>query len=576
MSPTTQPTSAESDRSTPVRIGRLLGLLGAQRWWVVATALLAFATLGSGVGLIAMAAYLISRSAFIDSTATIALAITGVRFFAVSRATFRYLERYVGHLGTFRVLTRLRVWFFRGMEPLAPAGLRSERQGDLLARILGDIDSVQDFSLRVFVPAVAAVLTTALVAVLLGSFSPVLGIAAVLFLALVGFVLPWVSRKVGEAASHEAAATSALLDAEAVESIGGLAELVAWGREERFTDAMRDLSERRCRADTRLATISGVATGLGALLMGLAAMTLLGLVVPILDGGGIEPEYIAVMPLVMIAAFEAVQPLSAAMEHLDRARRAAGRLDALVGAEPAVGVPDPPVEPPAVAPGAGLDLEISDLWFSYASGDGLDPPVLSGASLQVPAGAFVALLGPSGAGKSTLVEILQRFLDYRQGSIRLGGVELSELAHPTARSLVATVAQHDHLFDTSVRDNLLLADPEADDARIQLALDAAACDFVGRIPGGLDARIGEDGSRLSGGERQRLMVARALLAEAPILVLDEATAHLDPDTEAKVLRGVRSWHGARTLIVISHRTTVASEADLVASIDAGRIETIEH
>ena len=202
--------------------------------------------------------------------------------------------------------------------------------------------------------------------------------------------------------------------------------------------------------------------------------------------------------------------------------------------------------------------------------------MLSGASLQVPAGAFVALLGPSGAGKSTLVEILQRFLDYRQGSIRLGGVELSELAHPTARSLVATVAQHDHLFDTSVRDNLLLADPEADDARIQLALDAAACDFVGRIPGGLDARIGEDGSRLSGGERQRLMVARALLAEAPILVLDEATAHLDPDTEAKVLSGVRSWHGARTLIVISHRTTVASEADLVASIDAGRIETIEH
>ena len=213
----------------PARLRRLGALLAPARWGVALTTLLAFATLASGVGLIAMAAFLLSRAAELGSTATLALTITGVRFFAVCRAVSRYLERFTGHRVTFRLLTGLRVWFFRGIEPLAPARLHQRRAGDLLARILGDIDALQDVALRVAVPAAAAGFTAALTAVVLGSFSVSIGVIAFAYLAVVGLVLPAAARRVGRNAAGAVAAARGALEAETVESVTGLAELVAWG-----------------------------------------------------------------------------------------------------------------------------------------------------------------------------------------------------------------------------------------------------------------------------------------------------------------------------------------------------------
>ncbi|MFV0316067.1 MAG: thiol reductant ABC exporter subunit CydC [Microthrixaceae bacterium] len=577
------------DGAAPAPTGpwRPFQLLGSGRWWVAATAALAFATLGFGIGLVAMAAYLISRAATIERTATLALAITGVRFFAIGRAALRYAERYVGHLGTFRVLTRLRVWFFRGIEPLAPGGLHDTRRGETLAGITGDIDTVQDYSLRVFVPMVAAVLTTGLVAVLYGSFSPVLAVVAVAYMALVGFVLPWVTRRVASPAAARSASAAVGIEADVVEAIGGLDELVAWGREDRLTVDLGHLSARRIEADATLAVLRATATGLGALLVGLCAMSLLALVIPLVGRGEVDPVFIAVMPLVALAAFEAVQPLAGAMEHLERARAGAGRLDALVHADPLVREPEHPVPPPTATSTTGIGLSVGDLWFGYPGDptdalrgssmpDAASAPgatgVFRGANLDIAAGSVTCILGPSGAGKSTLVSLLLRFVEYDQGSIRLGGTEIRDMAGSDVRSLLATVTQHDRLFDTSVRDNLLLADSEADDHRIRSALDAVGADFVWDLEGGLDGRIGENGSRLSGGQRQRLMIARALLADAPLLVLDEATAHLDPDSEARVLRGVREWTVGHTVMLISHRSAVASVADSVLELRGGHFD----
>lgn len=564
----------ELDAAPPASSGRLFGLLGSQRWWVGATAALAFGTLGSGVGLVAMAAYLISRAETIDSTATLALAITGVRFFAVSRAALRYLERYVGHLATFRVLTGLRVWFFRGVEPLAPVGLQDIRRGDLLSRLLGDIDTLQDYALRVFVPIVAAVATTALVAILLGAFSPVLGVVALAYMVLVGFVLPWASRAVGSAASRSTSEASERLESDVVESVGGLAELVAWGREDRFTDSVSRWTAQQAVADRRLASVSGVAAGLGAAVVGLAAMALTGLVVPLARDGTVRPEYIAVMPLVALAALEAVQPLSAAMDHLARARRAGGRLDSLVASEPLVHEPEDPSPPPNVAPGAGIDLDLDDLRFSWPTPSGGQHQVFAGASLHLAAGSHTVLVGASGSGKSTLLSLLMRFVEPDGGSISLGGTDISTMAGHDVRRLVATVAQHDRLFDTTLRDNLLLADSDATDEEIEEALDAADAGFAVDLPDGLDFRVGEDGGRLSGGQRQRVMIARALLARAPVLVLDEATAHLDADSEERVVRGVRQWQGDRTLLTISHRPAATGPADRVLRLRDGRFSEV--
>jgi len=561
---------ADGPRHVPrATLGRLVSLVASEWVRVLGTALLALATVGSGIGLIAMAAYLISRSAEVDSTATLTLTIVGVRFFAVTRAVSRYLERYVGHLATFRVLTRVRSWFFRGIAPLAPAGLQNRRRGDLLARILGDIDTLQDVTLRVAVPALAAVFAVALTAGLLGSFAVVLGIAVAGYLIVVGVVLPALVRRVGRDASEAVAAARADLEGDVAESLAGLSELVGWGRTDRLVGEVDRRTEVLCGIDRRLARLRGVASGLGALLVGLAATTVLALAVPMVTTGELQPVYLALMPLVTLAAFEAVLPLAASMEHLGRARSAAARLDELVDADPELRDPVAPAPAPRpVRPGSGIDLDVEHLSFSYDQGV---PPVLQDVSFRVPSGACAAVIGPSGCGKSTLVALLLRFWDYQTGSLRLGGTELSDLRADDARRLVATVQQHDHLFDTTVRDNLLLADPDADDVHLLAALDAAdARGFIAALDGGLSdglgSRIGENGTRLSGGERQRLMIARALLAEAPVLVLDEATAHLDAPTEERVLAGVRRWHGDRTLILISHRAAVAAGADMVIDL----------
>ena len=213
-------------------LGRVVRAVGGYRWWILAAALLSFVTLGSGIGLIALSAYLISRSALVDTTTTLALTIVGVRFFAVTRAVARYAERYVGHLGTFRILTRIRVWLFRGLEPVAPAGLMDRRGGDVLSGIVDDVDTMQDLYLRVLVPPLAAALAVALGCAVLGSFSPLLGATLAGFLVLCGVVLPLATRHVGRAPAGDLVRSQAEVGATTVEGLTGLADLVAAGRQD--------------------------------------------------------------------------------------------------------------------------------------------------------------------------------------------------------------------------------------------------------------------------------------------------------------------------------------------------------
>ncbi len=542
---------------------RVLRAVPGHRPLVLVAAVLSFVSLGSGIGLIATSAYLISRSALVDSTETLALTILAVRVLALTRVVSRYIERYVGHLGTFRILTRIRVWLFRGIEPGAPRSLVASRRGDVMGRIVADVETLQDLYLRVLVPPIAAALAVALGTAILADFDPRLGLVLLAYVLLAGVALPLATRRISRRPADELVGTRAEVDATVVGAVTGLADLVAFGREDRLTGHLDALSARQREHRRALGRARAIAASLTALLVGLSATSVLAMGAAMVADGTLDGVVLAVLPLVAVATFEAIGPLAAAYEHLDRCRAAGRRLTELVDAPSAV--TDPVV--PAELPSGPVELELRGVSFAYD-----DTPVLRDVDALVPAGSVAAIVGPSGAGKSTVANLLLRFWDYPTGSIRLGGIELADLAATDARRAVAVVAQHDHLFDTTLRDNLALGDDDADDERLWAACAAARIDTVIRaMPDGLDSRAGEDGNRLSGGERQRVMIARALLTDAPILILDEATAHLDDATRHEVLDGVTAWRRGLTTIIVTHDADALAVVDLVFEMRDGRL-----
>ncbi|MFN8380188.1 MAG: thiol reductant ABC exporter subunit CydC [Anaerolineae bacterium] len=543
---------------------RLLRLIAPYKGWVALAVLLSFLTVGSSVGLMAMSAYLISKSAVVTDVADIALIVTLVRVFAIARAVFRYLERYLTHTATFRILTHLRVWFFASIEPLAPARLMQYRSGDLLARIVGDIGTLENFYVRVVVPPIAAAMVTLVACAVLGQFSPALGVALFVFLALTGIVLPLFTRWVSLKPAGAVVALRSELNAALVDQIQGLSDLLAFDQAEQHQDRTQALSRDLIRAQQRLALFRGTSQGIAALLTSLAGVTMLLVGIPLVTSGQMDGVFLALLPLTAIAAFEAVQPLSMALQQLEANQAAGKRLFELIDAEPEIREPATPSPRPA-----DYSLTISGLSFRYTAGE---PLALDRVSLTIPAGGRLVMMGPSGSGKSTLVNLLVRFREYETGEICIGGHDLHEWHSDDARSLMGVVSQQVHLFNTSVRDNLLVANPDATDEQIENACRIAQLhDFIESLPMGYDTRIGENGVLLSGGERQRLAIARVVLKSAPILVLDEATANLDALTEQRLMASLEPFMASRTVLMIAHRMPAMSPAPPVVQLVDGRI-----
>ncbi len=549
--------------SAPV-LRRLLRLAWPYRRWMVFSALLGFATVGSGIGLMATAAWIIARAALHPSIAVLQVAIVGVRFFGIARGVFRYLERLVSHQTTFRLLARLRVWFYERIEPLAPARLGGYHSGDLLSRIGADIDTLENFFLRVLAPPAIALLVTLAMALFFAALDLRLALALVAYLALAGIGVPLLTRRLGQQSGQGTVAARADLSAALVDGVQGLPDLVTYGHAARQLDTIRALSARIRREQAHMARVGGLDAALGALLSGLAVVTVLALAIPLVEAGKLDGVLLAVLALATISSFEAVLPLPQAFQHLESNLEAARRLFDLVDAAPAVIDPPNPLPPPGRS-----DLVVRDLRFRYAPGD---PPALDGISFTLPQGGTLAIVGASGAGKSTLVSLLARFWDYGEGAILLGGHDLRCYRQDDVRAQLAIVRQDTHLFSGTIRDNLRLARPEATGAELVAAAELAQLDtFVAALPQGYDTWIGEQGLALSGGERQRLAIARAALKDAPILVLDEATANLDAVTEQAVMEAVGRAIRGRTTLVITHRLVGLEEVDEILVLDAGRV-----
>ena len=540
------------------------------RWWILAGVLLSFAVTGASVGLMAVSAYLISKAALARDMTDLAVWITGVRFFAVSRAALRYAERYVTHRATFRILTRLRVWFYRAIEPLAPARLLQYRSGDLLTRTVADIETLENFYLRVVIPPLAAALVTLLACLLLGSFDGRLGVALLLFILLTGVALPWLSRRLSRQPAVAAIGLRAELNAALVDDIQGIADLLAYGQEDAYQARALRLGAELNRVQERLATVRGLGNGLAALFTSLAALTVLLIAIPLVTAGQIDGVFLALLPLAAIAAFEAVQPLAQAWQALESSEAAARRIFELVNAEPAVldapTATNLPIHQSTNLPQPSLAIDVRDLRFRYAPDE---PWVFDGLSFSVPAGGRAAITGPNGSGKSSLVNLLLRFWDYEGGTIRIGGQDLRALPADDARRLLAVVPQHTHLFNTTIGDNLRLANPDAGDGDLIVACQQAQLhDFIQSLPQGYDTLVGENGLLLSGGERQRLAIARAILKDAPILILDEATSQLDAVTEQRLMQSLAPFMAGRTTLIITHRPAGLAGAEQVITLDA--------
>ncbi len=541
-------------------IRRLLALTAADRGWIAVGALLGFLAVGANVLLMAASAYLISKAALITNVAEVALVITLVRVLAIGRAAFRYLERYVTHRATFEILADLRVWFFAAIEPLGPARLSGRRRGDLLARIVADVGTLEDLYVRIIIPPVIAVLVAVLGGLLLGAFDPALGVLLVAFLAVTGVVLPLASQGLSRAAAVSFITSRGELNAHLVDEIAGLADLIALDRSAAHRERALEVGEELDRATERLARVHAASNALAALAAALAGVTVLALGVALVGDGRLDGVYLALLPLAAVACFEVIPPLAQAFALRDANAAAASRLFELTDAP--ADVEDAPAA--TATPPASFGLEVHDLRFRYGADE---PLVLEGLDLSVPPGGSLAIIGPSGSGKSTLVGLLLRFWDYQQGEIRIGGRELHDVQADEVRRWLGVVPQDVHLFDATIRDNLAVADADATDEAIEAACRMALVhDVIASLPAGYETRIGENGLLLSGGERQRLAIARAILKDAPILILDEATANLDVATERDLMASLAPFIAGRTTIVISHRLSVADGMDRTVSL----------
>ncbi|MFF1467435.1 thiol reductant ABC exporter subunit CydD [Streptomyces mirabilis] len=527
--------------------------------------LLGSLALGSAVGLMATSGWLISRASQQPPVMYLMLAVTATRAFGIGRAVFRYAERLVSHDAVLRMLADTRVAVYRRLERLAPAGLRTVRRGDLLSRLVADVDALQDYWLRWLLPAGAALLVSAASVGFTAWLLPEAGAALAAGLLAAGVGVPLLTGAVARRAEHRLSPARGALATRVTDLLTGTPELTVAGALPTRTAEARRADTVLTRIASRAATATALGDGLTALATGLtvAAAALVG--AQAVADGRLSGVAMAVVVLTPLAAFEAVLGLPLAVQYRQRVRRSAERVYEVLDA------PDPVREPevPQPVPASPFPLRVRGLRARHA---GQDRDALAGLDLTLEQGRRVAVVGPSGSGKTTLAQVLLRFLDAEAGTYTLGGTDAYGMDGDDVRRLVGLCAQDAHLFDSTVRENLLLARKNATETELRDALARARLlEWADGLPDGLDTLIGEHGARLSGGQRQRLALARALLADFPVLVLDEPAEHLDLPTADALTADLLAATEGRTTLLITHRLAGLAAVDEVIVLAAGRV-----
>ncbi len=547
-------------------VARLARLLARQWRLFLLAAVLAAGTTALGVGLMGTSGWLLATAAGLPGIAALQVAIVLVRFFGIGRGLLRYLERLVSHDATLRFLSKLRVHVFEAIVPAAFSLSATRRSGDVLARLVEDVDTLDRLPVRVLIPALGAILVGGLLAGLLLPFGAGMTLAALAGLAAAGVAMPLVAAAAGARAASDTVNLRADMQSALVDGVQGVADLVALGRAQDHVERVSALGGSLGSAQARSASASALGSSLAGLAADLAVVAVLALGVPHVGLGGLTVVQLTAITLVTLAAFEAVLGLPSGLQELGATSASARRIFELTDAPPAVvrpSAPTPVPDPPVV--------EASALTFTYP---GSSRAAITGVSFRLAPGRPVVIVGPSGSGKSTVVALLLRQMEPGGGDLRIGGVDVRACDPDQVRSRIAVAAQRTHLFTGTLRDNLLMARPSASDAEmVRAATRARLHHVVIAWPGGYDTWIGEQGLQLSGGERQRLALARAFLRDAPVLVLDEPTANLDALTERKVIEEIWRASASQATFVATHRVTrIAGEAEVLVLRDGEIVE----
>ena len=530
----------------------ILGLWRGRAPWLAAGIVVSLAALAAGVSMMALGGVVLGAAVAVGTLA----APLALRLLGSARVVLRYAERLLTHEATFRALADLRVWFFRNLARGSAGGLGFRQAGDVLARLVGDIEALDGLYLRILVPLVGAALLFPLLVVLFGMHSVWLALAIGVLFAVAAFVLPWLSARAAARAGVALANAAGGLRIATLDALTGLREVRAFGAEGRMLAAVQAREATLLITQRELAGRAARANAC-ALLCGQAA------ILAVLIAAGSSPVAGVAATFLTVAAFEAIGGLPRAGVLAGHAAAASHRV--IEAANAPVPVPDPPY--PAQVP-TDFSLRFDAVHFRWLADRA---PVFDGLALEVPQGARVALLGPSGAGKSTLAALALKVAAPQQGRVLLGGVDIATLAAAEVRSRIGWLAQATHLFDDTIRANLKFARPDADDAALWGALDAARIgEMVRALPDGLDTWVGEGGARFSGGQGRRLALARALLSPAPILILDEPCAGLDAETERAFLGTLNEVADGRSVILITHRLTGVERLDRIWRLSAGK------
>lgn len=530
-----------------------------------------------GIALLAVAAWGVG-AVVADRTGTPGAAPVGavvviMVVLSLVKGVSRYLEQLAGHYVAFHALALLRIFFYDKLEPQAPAAVEGRRTGDLLSRVTKDVDRVEVFFAHTLVPATTAVVVPVLTLGYLAiAVSPVVAAVLAPFLLAVGVLVPWWGRTATARASTTLRAARGDVAQHVTDTVQGVREVLAFNHDDARQRELAELDARAARSLLGIGRWIALRRGANTVLVALALVAELALVSSMVDAGTMTWQTAAVVLAITAGAFGPVLAVEDFAADLEQAYASARRIFEVTDAAPIVPEPANPVPAPRTAPA----VVVEDVTFTYpvgadAAGARAEPAV-RGVSFTAAPGTTTALVGASGSGKSTLSSLLVRCWDTDSGALRLDGTDVRDVALDDLRATVTVAQQRPYLFNTTIEENLRMARPDATAEEIALACRRAALDeVIEALPEGLATVVGEMGERLSGGQRQRLAVARALLRDAPVLVLDEATSHLDAAAEARVLAGVREAGAGRTVIVVAHRLSTIADADLIVVLDAGRV-----